>query len=65
MERSEARREPIGPLHALENAAEKGRDGERSLQLGAASGLSFPNHVREACNDVYLLFFFFLTHRVL
>ena len=58
MERSEARRGPIGPLHVLENTAEKDRDGERSLQLGAASGISFPNRVRGACNDVYLLFFF-------
>ena len=45
-------------LHALENTTEKDRDGKRSLQLGAALGSSFPNRVREACDDVYLLFFF-------
>ena len=56
-EQSEVGREPIGPLHALENAAEKDRDGKRSLQLGAASGISFSNRVRETCNDVYLFFF--------
>ena len=46
-------------LHALENAAEKDRDGKRSLQLGAASGSSFPNRGCEACDDVYLLLLFF------
>ena len=45
------------PLHALENMAEKDRDEKRSLQLGAASGSSFPNCAREACDDVHLLHF--------
>ena len=48
-------------LHALENATEKDRDGKRSLQLGAASGSSFPNRVCEAYDDVYLLLLLFFS----
>ena len=47
-------RELIGPLYALENAAEKDRDGKRSLQLGVAFGIPLPSRAREACDDVYL-----------
>ena len=54
VERNKTGRKPMSPSHVLDDAA-----GKRSLQLEVASGASFPNCVRETCNDVYIFFFFF------
>ena len=56
-------RELVGPLHILESAVEKDKDGKRSSQIGAAFGIPPPGRALEACGDVHI--FFFPTHRVL